>query len=802
MEEKLAVNQNTGLQIPPYARIKVYWDDKPENYTRDGKNRVKSHFARKYGVLKNNINVVFRPVKIDSKGNVIEITGAGIDNIMDVNYQRALFKEWIEREGKEVDFERIVKLDEKVNASLDMDLTEIKHRKWEIKWLSINNFLCFGDNNYVNFSKLRGLTIVNSQPSNQGGKTTFSVDAIKFLLFGKTTKTDTNEEIFNTYSGNDKLTLRGMLVYDDKEIIIQRVLTRSAKRSGGWNVKNSLTYYKIMPDGEEVLMEEEDAIATTSEIKKTVGTEKDFDITILATAQNLEDLIDTTPTESGKLLTKFIGLEVIEKKEEIVRKMYNDFTKTMKSNLFDVLTLRSEIDGYEDSMGEHVDGHLDIINNKKLELSQQNDKLLNAKQSIDELNTKKDNLFNSKQPIDVVISQLNPTTIESDIANLVKTGTKYREEVAQLNSEIDKIGVVTYNELDYFKLTKEYNALDGELQSNRTQRKSHESMVEQLKNGEICPTCKRSLDDVDHSAEIKLEEDKIAKLDANYEVGQTKLAEIQKKIDSMSDDKKKVDQKIQLELKRDRAEVEIDSLLNQIKNKKADLAKYKANEDAIKHNRNIDAEIEGVKTDIVVKETEKDGLIRLIQATEDVIKQNEQQIIEKEKLITTINKEQEVDRIFKVYIEMVGKKGISKLVLRSVLPIINSELYRLMEDVVDFTIELNINAKNEVEFILIKDEIEKPLKSGSGLEKTAASLALRCVLGKISYLPTPNFVTFDEVLGKVAEENIEKMKPMFDKIKDMFDIVLLVSHENLVKDWGDTIITIKKVDNISEISIK
>src|SRR5690348_11549438 len=99
------------IQIPPYARVKVYWDDKPENYSREGKNRVKSYFANKYAVQKNNINVVFRPIKIDSNGKVIEITGAGIDNIMDVNYQRTLFKEWLEREEKNVEFDRIVKLD-------------------------------------------------------------------------------------------------------------------------------------------------------------------------------------------------------------------------------------------------------------------------------------------------------------------------------------------------------------------------------------------------------------------------------------------------------------------------------------------------------------------------------------------------------------------------------------------------------------------------------------------------------------------------------------------------------------------
>src|SRR5690606_9794231 len=125
-------------------------------------------------------------------------------------------KEWLKREEKDVDFERIVRLDEKVNAELDIDMDLHKHRKYEIKWLTMNNFLCFGDDNYVNFSKMRGLTIINSEPANQGGKTTFSVDAIKYLFFGKTTKTDKNEEIFNHFRSDNKLVVRGMVNFDDK----------------------------------------------------------------------------------------------------------------------------------------------------------------------------------------------------------------------------------------------------------------------------------------------------------------------------------------------------------------------------------------------------------------------------------------------------------------------------------------------------------------------------------------------------------------------------------------------------------
>jgi hypothetical protein len=70
---------------------------------------------------------------------------------------------------------------------------------------------------------------------------------------------------------------------------------------------------------------------------------------------------------------------------------------------------------------------------------------------------------------------------------------------------------------------------------------------------------------------------------------------------------------------------------------------------------------------------------------------NEENIKDKNKLIEQIKKEKDVETIYKLYIEMIGKKGINKLVLRSVLPIINSELQRLLDDVTDFEVEISIS---------------------------------------------------------------------------------------------------------------
>jgi len=261
MESKVLVDKS--VDVSPYSKIKVYWDDRPENYSKEGKIKVRNYFANKYGVSKSNINVVYRPIRITDNGDVIEITGAGIENIMDVNYQRALMKELITRDGKTVDFNRIIALDDKVNGELNVDLNETQHRSWAFKWIMVDNFLSFGEKNYLSFDKAKGLTIVNSFPANQGGKTTLTIDAIKFLLHGTTTKTDKNEQIFNMYSGKDELIVRGMIDIEGEEIIIERKLKRTAKKGGGWTVSNKVNYYKLLPDGEEEALNEEDAKHTT-----------------------------------------------------------------------------------------------------------------------------------------------------------------------------------------------------------------------------------------------------------------------------------------------------------------------------------------------------------------------------------------------------------------------------------------------------------------------------------------------------------------------------------------------------------
>ena len=66
------VSNKTSLQISPYSKIKVEWADLPENYSRAEINKITNYFANKYGVNKNNIQVNYRAIKYNNKGELID----------------------------------------------------------------------------------------------------------------------------------------------------------------------------------------------------------------------------------------------------------------------------------------------------------------------------------------------------------------------------------------------------------------------------------------------------------------------------------------------------------------------------------------------------------------------------------------------------------------------------------------------------------------------------------------------------------------------------------------------------------
>jgi DNA repair exonuclease SbcCD ATPase subunit len=201
-------------------------------------------------------------------------------------------------------------------------------------------------------------------------------------------------------------------------------------------------------------------------------------------------------------------------------------------------------------------------------------------------------------------------------------------------------------------------------------------------------------------------------------------------------------------------------------------------------------------------EAEKNIFQRQISSNDFIIESNTDKIEQNHERIEKIEQEAEKERVYKLYLEIYGKNGISKLIMRTMTPLLNSELQKLLEGAAQFQLEIRINDKNDVEFIMIDNatQLEKSIASGSGYEKTVASLALRAVLAKICALPKPDIIVMDEVFGKIANDNLEMVGEFFVKIKNYFEKILLITHNPLVSNWSDNIIKITKENNISKIN--
>ena len=777
--------------ITDKSRVRVYWDAPAEEYSVEGKNRIVAHFAKEHNLERHKIKVVFRASKVGGDGELIEIEDANVDNIMDKTYQRSLFKEWLVRNNKDTSISDIITLDDKVNGSISADFGDSRHRAWKIDKLLINNFLCFGDGNEADFTKLVGFNVVCSSPSNQGGKSTFIVDAIKFLLFGKTTKTEKNDEIFNTFTINNEVSVKGYLQIDGDKFGLERKLVRKETKAGGYSTSSKLNYYEILPDGEEKILEEEHSILTTKKIVDAIGTENDFETVVMATGRNLEDLIDSKPTERGKLLTRFIGLEVIEEKESIARGMWNQYQKSMKSNIYNLIDLNDEITSHE----------LNIIAAKN-EVKSYDAELIKTEATIIGLDSEKSRLLSSKKPIDQEIIAMNPSKLGIELEKLKNDGKAKVEEEARIELELKSFGDVSFDEDLYLAKLREITIKENEIQNDKSESRRLVKLVDELTNGSICPTCKRALADVDHTKEILDNQEQIGLVDRGLLVKGSELSALKIELKDLSGFRDIMKEKNRAELLLSKVKVEVMALRTKFKEVKVDLKGYNDNIDSIEFNTKVDIDVSALTAKLAVANRTKEVLISNTQKSTNDINNNTESIELKKILIKTIEEEKVEERLYKVYIEMVGKKGISKLVLRSVLPIINSELHNLLDGVCDFDVELELNTKNEVTFTLIKNDVVKALKSGSGFERTAASLALRCVLGKISTLPKPNFIAFDEVLGKVSDQNLDNIKLLFDRVSEMYETVFLISHNQIVNDWSDNIVTIVKTDDISTLHMK
>lgn len=763
----------------PY--IQVVWEDTPENFTQERIKSAKQYFTKKYNST--NVNVITKVKTTEDTQQTIDVSV----NIMDKNYQKELIKSLLESKGQEQYLDQVMGIDSIVEnrmAANEVEVTPFK--KWYIKKIEFSNFLSYGDNQVIDFDKCEGITVVESDPPNFGGKTVLTVDLLLFLFFNTTTKTQKAEEIFNRFTDKNKVSVRGDILIDGEEYIIARQIERKMSKAGEWNIKTELEFFKKLSDGQLQNFTGEQRRETEAFMKRSIGTMDDFLMTILTTASNLEDLLESKPTARGQVLSRFLGLEFLKKKEETGKEIYSEFSKGMISNVYNTETLKQD---NETATTE--------IERLKGEITTATESIGEVDNSLKKGQDYKDGLLNSKHAdLSQELIILDPVKLQTEINTYVSNG-----KTIQL--QIDGIKIVEpsgYYHEDKHDAVKELLTNHKILLGNTNHKVGEiEDLVKKFGDGIQCEHCGIKLMD----AEITKK--KIGELDGRKEevkILNGLIEELDKEEKTYVQLKKEFDEYERNKLIKEKHEVSLESNNLKLEAIKLKLTRYEEVQDKIKQNNDIDSKL--IKANLRIDEliSQKRGYEK-IQSTNQTQIDNLLARIEKNHgLVLKIAEEFEKEKIYKIYNEIYGKNGIGKIIMKTMMPVINAELQRLLQDSCLFNLEIRINDKNEVDFIMIDNStgIERPITSGSGYEKTVGALAIRAVLSKVCSLPKPQLSVYDEVWGKVANDNLDMVGEFFDKLKTYFEKIFVISHNPMISNWANTVVKITKTENVSKVS--
>ena len=429
-------------------------------------------------------------------------------------------------------------------------------------------------------------------------------------------------------------------------------------------------------------------------------------------------------------------------------------------------------------------------------LSEENTK---CDKEIASLEESRNTLLTAKEQIDNDVLKIDKSTIESRMKSIIDEGKTKKYELEKLLGEISEIGNVSFSVEEYDNIIDERSKAMMEQQSKRREAIWIKNLIEELKKGEYCPTCGKKLDNVDNQKQISEQTRVYDELVVEGKKVTSYVNRLNELVEAKKGDRDKYNRLNKLNTQKPIIELNIERLrseyieLNNLKKE------YEKNASAIEKNNAIDISIRNTDANIRAKREVRDSNIKTITQNNSNISSYEKEIKEREDIVKKICDEEKVVYNWKVYLDMVGKNGISKMVMRKTLPIVNARLSQLLDDVCDFDVNVDVNSRNEITFNIVRNGVVADLNSGSGFERTASALALRTVLADISTIPQMNFLVLDEILSGVAFDNYENIFSLINKSLKSYDFAFFITHVDAVKEYAEGTVTIKKENNVSRL---
>ena len=725
-----------------------------------------------------------------------------VGNVKDETFQNQLIRDYLERQFllDNSDLDKIAEINSDINSRID-DSKIAENILWEPKTFEFSNMFSYGEGNKIKFDNAKG--IIGIFAPNASGKSSL-FDAISFCIFDKTSRTFIARNIMNNRKDFFKCKLHFQI--NDVDYFIER---HAKVVNKGKNVKVDVNFWKE-EDGLVTSLNGEQRRDTNSIIQQYLGTYEDFVLTTLSLQGNNALFIDKSQSERKEILSQFIGVDIFDKlfntaldenreNATLIKKFKSDdFTTKLadidtdlkeKQNEYKLVDI--QLNSTKDTEDEY-NKELIKLNGKIVKLDSNLDSIETLQTDLKSLTTKRTTLIESKTGAQTRLQQLEELQVEleelldefdeDDIEVGVSKLKSARELSQKVKHEIEKSNI---------KLSGLYDK-----KKHLDSHKYNEECDVCMENSATILTSKTEVEEeiIKHESEVKTHQATLTSLLSeitSLEVYDTKLKELQ----SVQEKESKVDREISTLINKlstmETEEVKLDA---QVTNQEKLIQEYYKNEESIEHNKQIRAEIVGVRTNLDnTKEDIKKLSKKLLELNGKVsaLKNQKETITEK---INEVKNLEEQHKLFEYYLNALSKDGVSYELISKALPMIEGEVNNILSQIVEFGMQLEMDGKN-INAYIVYDDQKWSLEMCSGMERFISGLAIRIALINVCNLPRPNFLVIDEGFGTLDSENLTSLYMLFSYLKTQFDFVMVISHIDSMRDVVDSLLEVKKDSN-------
>ncbi len=796
VEDGKILNPSDKIPIRPRLRLKV--KDTDSATLKEIVAKIKSE----YKVQDISIQKINALNTTDSKKKI------NFGNIRDVEWQNKVITEYLSDEYALDDdlLDTVRHINRTVHSKLPTS-TLTRNITWQPKKFEFSNMFSYGDNNLIDFTNMSGLYGLFAP--NASGKSTL-LDALSFCCFDKCSRTKYAKHVLN----NKKSRFHCKFEFELGKY--KYFIERNARKHNNGHVKVNVDFWRIDDAGNHESLNGDQRDSTNKIIQQYLGSYDDFVLTALSLQNNNTGFIDKSQRERKELLSQFLDIDIFEQLYSIGHEDIRETAALIreykrKDFSTDLAAANDIITQYS---GSYEQMKLDKSEHEEMKTNL-NDIIFNMTKELKKVDETLDDPDDILYEITQLNDQLGNTRLDRDQQkDLIKNQKKLIKETDQKINKIDKTNLENLlNELT--ELDAQQNGLVHELKMKQLKIQHAEKMVSKLDKhewDEDCSFCMANpwLKETKEVAELlpKLKEEEfgiithLQEIESNvFNINETKPKEKLEAVNALGSLLLNYDKTlVTMEHSLKGTKWDIESILNQIKDKRKELTKSQKQKDNIAFNKIKNSEIQEIRDEISTVSLELGQLDTKLLTLSGKLKMAEKTRSDAQGGIDRLKELEQQYSGYEYYQKAVNRDGVPYHLITKALPQIESEINNILNQIVEFTIVLHTDGKNINAHIVYDDDNYWPLELTSGMEKFISSLAIRTSLINVSNLPRPNFLAIDEGFGVLDSDNLNSMFLLFDYLKSQFGFLMCISHIDAMRDIVDKLVEIKKVNGYSEIN--